>query len=175
MHVFDDSGQVVYSTALPAPAVLPPLALAAYQRAETARWQVSTGQGFLSGVSLADGSGRSAGGVLIEYPVSGHLTQVRAMAAELGFAAIGGFVAISLIGAIVLRTVLGRMFRSFHAIEAGISRFEQGAWRSAAGASDRDEQLDQAAPLHRDLLEAEATYRELGTRVAGLARQADTG
>jgi len=173
VHVFDDSGRVVYSTAQPAPATLPPQALSAYQQAETARWQVSNGRAFYSGVSLADGSGRSAGGVLIEYPVSGHLTQVRAMAAELGFAAIGGFIAISLIGAIVLRTVLGRVFRSFHAIEAGISHFEQGSWRSAAGAPDRDELLADAAPLHRDLHEAEAKYRAVGTRLSALAGQAD--
>ena len=169
VHVFDGSGAVVYSTTTPAPSMLPPLAMSAYESAASRRWQVANGRAFYSGMSLSDGAGHPAGGVLIEYPSAEHLTRVRAMAAELGFAAIGGFAAISVIGAIVLRIVLWRIFRGFRMIEVGITRFEQGAWRSAAGVSDQEELLTRAGQLHRDLHAAEERYRTTGKRLADLA------
>ena len=167
VHVYDSGGKIVHSTMSRAPDGIPAPALSAMQSADGGRWQISNGQTFISGVNIPDMVGRTAGGVMVVYPTSGHLTQVRAMAAELGFAALGGLIVVAMVGAVLLRLLLGRMFRNFQKIEDDITEFERNAWRSAAG-SVISENGDSTDPekLGNLLSQAEAAYRNAGKDLA---------
>ena len=170
VHVFDAKGDVVHSTATPAPESIPPQAINALRNSDNRRWQLMTGTTFISGVNILDISGSIAGGVMIVYPTTGHLTQVRAMAAELGFAALGGLIGVAVVAAALLRVTLRRLFHKFQRIENEISEFERGAWRSAAGGTDAGHGDEtEAGSLHQLLPEAEATYRRTGKQLSKLA------
>lgn len=171
MHVFDASGRVVHSTVAPAPESISPQAIHAVSKAENGRWRLSSGSTFVSGVTMRDPGGNVAGGVMVVYPATGHLTQVRAMAAELGFAALGGLLAVAIVGAVLLRVSVRRLFRRFERIETDISEFERGAWRSAAGAPEPAPLPDGESGALRWLLpEAESTYRRTGQHLSQLGR-----
>lgn len=169
VHVFDASGQIVHSTESPTPASIPPSAQDAMHRGDTSRWQLFDGVSFIGGVTIVDGGGELAGGVMIEYPAAGHRTQVRAMAAELGFSALGGLVAFAVAAALLLRLSLRRLFRKFGHIETEIIEFERSAWRSAAGAPPTaNAQGEGFGVLRQGLRDAEATYRSLGNKLTSL-------
>jgi hypothetical protein len=72
LHVFDAEGQIVHSTARPAPAAIPAAALAARRSAKGAPWHQEIPDGFIGGVDIAAADGSSAGGILIVYPGRGN-------------------------------------------------------------------------------------------------------
>lgn len=161
IHVIDESGNIVHSTD-----ILPPEKISA----ETARarkiagnnaWHVESGGGFLSGVEISTLSGKSAGGIVIDYSGGGNLTRIRAMAAELAFAAMAILAVASVLSAVLLRLVLNSQIAIFEAIDHTITRFEQGAWRSAAGQAAGDSKQHRGELDHL-LVNAEERYRTTG-------------
>jgi hypothetical protein len=161
IHVFDAAGQIVHSTATPAPAAIPPEAAAARTDAGRAPWHRETAEGFLSSIDIASRDGISAGGILIVYPGGGNVTQIRAMAAELALVAVTVLLAAAALGALLLRLGLGRQIRLFEAIDSAVAGFERGAWRSAAG-RPAPIAKDEAGELHSLLEAAETRYRAAG-------------
>lgn len=165
IHAFDPEGRVIFSTAQPPPATIPDEAGTARTRASGASWHLHTGSSFLGGIDIAGADGRSAGGILIVYPDDGNVTQVRAMAAELAMAAIAVLAVVSILGCGLLRLSLRGPLATSEAIESAIADFERWSWRSAASTEQAVYQSDAATDLHHLLNEAEARYREIGTKL----------
>ena len=171
IHVFDAAGRVVHSTDTPAPAALPPEALAARTAAAGASWHSETEGGFLSGIDITARGGVTTGGILIVYPGGGNVTRVRAMGAELALAAIAVLLAAAGLSAVLLRLGLDRQIRMFEAVDGAIADFERGAWRSAAAAAADPVPADGAsadgtAELRQLLDAAESRYRATGRAIA---------
>jgi hypothetical protein len=161
IHVFDAAGRIIHSTATPAPALIPTDALAARAAAGGAPWYRETAQGFFSSIDIASRDGMAVGGILIVYPGGGSATEVRAMAAELAVAAIAVLLAAAALSALLLRLGLGRQIRLFEAIDASVTGFERGAWRSAAGRLPAAAE-GEATELRGLLEAAETRYRTAG-------------
>lgn len=161
IHVFDAGGQIVHSTATPAPVAIPAEAFAARAAAGDAPWHRETAEGFLSGIAIVSRDNILVGGILIVYPGGGNITRVRAIAAELGLTAIAVLLTAAALSALLLRLGLRRQIRLFEAMDATIGNFERAAWRSAAGRPAAITEYD--ARELRSLLEAaEARYRAAG-------------
>ncbi|WP_436637810.1 hypothetical protein [Microbaculum sp. FT89] len=161
IHVFDADGRIIKSTAVPAPAAIPPEGLAARAAANGAPWHRETADGFLSSIDIRSTTGTTVGGILIVYPGGGNITQILAMAAELGLAALGVMIIAAGLSGILMRFGLRRQIALFDGIDRTFTGFERNAWRSAAGgvvepvADDTNELLS--------LLDtAEARYRAVG-------------
>lgn len=172
IHVFDDAGAIVHSTAAPAPATIPLEAERARRAARGMPWYRETDDGFLGSIDIAAPDGSSAGGILIVYPGGATQTQARAMTAELLLAALVVLLGTSAFAAALLRFGLARQIRHFESVEAAYRAFEHGAWHNAAGAAEAP--ADVGASEWRQLLDAaEARYRETG-RALTTARSADS-
>jgi hypothetical protein len=165
IHVFDAAGRIVHSTKKPAPAAIPPEALAARSAAGRASWHRESAEGFLSSIDIASRDGVTAGGILIVYPGGGNVTRIRAMAAELALAAIAVLVAGAAFSALLLRLSLARQIRLFEAIDGAVVDFERSAWRSAAGQPGPVAEGD-AGELRSLLAAAETCYRAAGRALA---------
>jgi hypothetical protein len=165
IHVFDDAGRIVHSTAPSAPATIPLQAAAARAAAGGAPWHRETAQGFLSSIDIAVRDGVTAGGILIVYPGGGNATRIWAMAAELALTAISVLLAGAALSALLLRLGLRRQIRLFETIDSAVADFERGAWRSAAGRSAAVAEGD-AGELRSQLEEAETRYRAAGRALA---------
>ena len=161
IHVFDVAGRIVHSTVTPAPTSIPAGALFARTAADGAPWHRETADGFLSSIDIVSRDGSTVGGILIVYPGGGNVTRIRATAAELGLAAIGVLMAAAALSALLLRLGLGRQIRLFEAIDSAFTRFERGAWRSAAGRPP-DVAVSEADELRVLLDTAETRYRTVG-------------
>jgi hypothetical protein len=111
IHVFDQAGRIVHSTAASAPAEIPPEALAARVAAAGASWHRETAGGFLSSIDIPARGGVTAGGIMIVYPGGGNVTQIRAMGAELGLAAIAVVLVAAALSALLLRIGLRHQLR----------------------------------------------------------------
>ena len=169
IHVFDAAGRVVHSTATPAPAAIPPEALAARAAAAGAPWHSETEGGFLSSIDIPARGGATVGGILIVYPGGGNVTRVRAMGAELALAALAVVLAAAGLSALLLRLGLGRQIRLFEAVDAAIADFERGSWRSAAAGAAAPVPVDDGTAELRQLLDAaEARYRATGRAIAAI-------
>ncbi len=165
IHVFDASGRIVHSTAVPAPAAVPPGAVAARTAAGGEPWYRETAEGFFSSIDIASRDGVTAGGILIVYPGGGNITRIRAMAAELSLAAIAVLLAVAALSALLLRVGLRRQIRMFEDIDSAIADFERGAWRSAAGRPIPVAEGD-VGELRSLLAAAETRYRSAGRALA---------
>lgn len=163
IHVFDAAGQVVHSTASPAPSDIPREAAGARARANGAAWHRESANGFFSGTDITLHDGTSAGGILIVYPRSGSLIRLRAMAAELAVTALGILVASAVLSALLLRLGLRRQIRFFTEIDSAIIDFERAAWRGSAQLTG--DAKDSATGELRQVLAA-AEVRYIATRRA---------
>jgi hypothetical protein len=157
IHVFDASGRVVHSTAVPPPTHISPEAAAARAEANGAAWLRETPEGFISSIDIASREGISAGGILVTYPVRGTLIRLRAMAAELAVVAIGVLLASAVLSALLLRLGLRRQISLFEEIDGAILEFERAAWRGAAQ-SAADPSDGAVGELRRLLAAAEQRY-----------------
>jgi len=167
IHVFDQAGRIVHSTAAPAPTEIPPEALAARAAAAGAPWHRETAVGFLSSIDIPARGGATAGGILIVYPGGGNITQIQAMGAELGLAAIAVLLVAAGLSALFLRLGLHRQIRTFEVIDGAIAEFERNSWRiAAAGSAAPAAQDDGTGELHQLLEAAEARYRATGEALA---------
>jgi hypothetical protein len=162
IHVFDTAGRIVHSTATPAPATIPPDAIAARAASGNVPWHRETTEGFLSSTDIASRDGSTVGGILIVYSDSGNVTQIRAMAAELALAAVVVLLAAAALSALLLRLGLGNQIKLFEAIDSAIKSFERGAWRSAAGRPPKPVTLDDTDELRALLESAEVRYHMTG-------------
>jgi hypothetical protein len=171
IHVFDVDGRVIHSTEAPPPAAIPPLAMAARARAAGRPWHRETAVGFLGGVDISGIGGRSAGGILIVYPVAGKDTHVRAMAAELALAAIVLLALTSALSGLLLRIGMRKQIASFEAVDQAIGDFERDSWRSAAGGERSRDAADEAGELRRLLDMADSKYRAMGRAIAAAAKE----
>ena len=165
LHVFDADGQIVHSTAIPAPAAIPPDAIAARQSAKGVPWHRETRDGFIGGVDVAMADGSSAGGILIVYPARGYHTQVRSMITELVEGAFWALLAAAVLGTLVLRYALRDAIGHFSAIDNIYSHFEFSAWRRGAGREEAAPDHDPAG-LSDQLESAAARYRSAGQSMA---------
>ncbi len=166
IHVFDNAGRIVQSTAKPPPTAIPAKALAARAVASGAPWHIESDEIVLSSIDIIARDKITVGGVLIVYPRSSSVTQIRAIGAELALTTILILLVSAVISAILLRLSLGKQIRLYESIDSAVTNFERGAWRSAAGrpsfmvGSDVDE-------LSHLLEAAEISYqaagRELGS------------
>jgi hypothetical protein len=167
IHVFDQAGRIVHSTAAPAPNEIPPEALATRATADGAPWHRETADGFLSSIDIPARGGLSAGGIMIVYPGGGNVTQIRAMGAELGLAAIAVVLVAAALSALLLRLGLRRQIRTFEVIDGAIADFERGSWRSAAAGPAAPVPAEDGTGELRQLLDAaEARYRATGQALA---------
>ena len=167
IHVFDQAGRIVHSTAASAPAEIPPEALAARVAAAGASWHRETAGGFLSSIDIPARGGVTAGGIMIVYPGGGNVTQIRAMGAELGLAAIAVVLVAAALSALLLRIGLRHQIRTFEVIEGAIAEFERGSWRSAAAGSAAPIPTNDGTGELRQLLDAaETRYRATGQALA---------
>lgn len=171
VHVFDESGQIVHSTDPRSRKSISPEVLATRKAAAGNPWHHETGEGFFSGIDIPRPDGTTAGGILVVYPGSGNVTQVRAMGAELSIAAVAVILAAAVLGMLLLRLGLGRQIRMFESVEAVISDFERVSWRSAARA-DTPPTDHKPGELRRLLDTAENRYRVTGCAIE-TAREVD--
>lgn len=165
IHVFDVTGRIVHSTISPPPTMIPAEALFARTAADGVPWHRETNYGFLSSIDIVSRDGSTVGGILIVYPGGGNLTRIRAMAAELGLAAIGVLIIAAVLSALLLRLGLRGQIKSFEAIDSSIGKFERSAWRSAAGRPPDAAEGD-AEELRVLLDVAETRYRAVGQSLA---------
>jgi len=165
IHVFDVTGRIVHSTISPPPTAIPAEALFARTAADGVPWHRETTYGFLSSIDIVSRDGSTVGGILIVYPGGGNLTRIRAMAAELGLAAIGVLIIAAVLSALLLRLGLRGQIKSFEAIDNSIGKFERSAWRSAAGRPPDVAEGD-AEELRVLLDVAETRYRAVGQSLA---------
>ncbi|MCB1956599.1 MAG: hypothetical protein KDG55_13040 [Rhodocyclaceae bacterium] len=163
IHVFRRDGAIAFSTAPTPPGKIPDAVSAARRAAQDRAWFVESGTTILSGVEVLGQDGRSAGGVLIEYPAESTATRVWAMVAELGLGAAAALVGTGLVAAALLRLGLAREIAQFRSVDEAVDDFERAAWRSAAGRppSAPDDPTDLQARLER----AEARYRAAGQAI----------
>ncbi len=165
VHVFEASGRIVHSTAISPPSEISPAAAAARREAAGAPWHLQNQEGFLGGIDIPGRGDKTAGGILVFYPREVNATQVRAIAAELGLAAILILLGAGLLGGLLVRLGLGRQIRAFQEIDDAVAAFERDAWRRAAAASP-DWPSHNGREL-QDLLDtAEAKYRAAGHAIA---------
>jgi len=157
IHVFDASGRIVHSTAVPPPTQISREAAIARAEASGAAWHRETSEGFISSIDIASGQGTSAGGILITYPARGTLIRLRAMAAELAVIALGVLIASSVLSALLLRLGLHRQIRLFEEIDSALFDFERAAWRGTAQVA-ADPTDGAVGELRRLLGEAESRY-----------------
>lgn len=171
IHVYDAAQRIVHSTETPAPDVIPPAAAVARAASQGDRWHVESADAFLNILDITGRGGTTAGGILIVYPASGNLTQVRAMGAELALAAIAMLLVTAAISSVILRIGLDGPVRIFEAIDREIAGFERGAWRRAA-ASPATPSGDSGSGEFRQLLDAaEERYRAAGQAAAECGKQ----
>ena len=172
IHVFDATGQVVHSTASPAPAAVPPVAATARADSNGAPWHRETADGLLSSIDIAARGGGSAGGILISYSSGDIATRIWAMAAELALDALVVLFATTALSGLVLYAVMRRQIRNFEDIERTISGFERRSWRAEAGGLPIVEKEGGRGPAPEDLqalLEAaENRYQAVGRAIAGI-------
>jgi hypothetical protein len=167
IHVFDEAGRIVHSTATPAPTDIPPEALAGRAAAAGTPWHGESAGGFLSSIDIPAREGATAGGILIVYPGGGNVTRIRAMGAELGLDAIAVLVIAAGLSTLLLRLGLRRQIRTFEVIDGAIADFERGSWRSAAAGSVAPAPADNGIGELRQLLDAaETRYRATGQALA---------
>lgn len=170
LHVFDDAGQIVHSTASAAQAAISPDATAARRAARGAPWFRETPEGFIGGVDVKAADGSSNGGILVVYPGLGNLTQVRSMIAQLLQGALMTVMISAVFGTLLLRYGLAGAIRQFHAIDTTYGDFERGTWRRSAGSG-----WTPTAPglpsLAEQLRSAEASYRATGQAIAAAEDQ----
>ena len=167
IHVFDQAGRIVHSTAAPAPTAIPPEAQTARAAAAGAPWHRETAGGFLSSIDIPARGGETAGGILIVYPGGGNVTQIRAMGAELGLAAIAVLLLAAGLSALLLKLGLRRQIRTFEAIDGAIADFERDSWRNAAeGPAVPAPVEDVTGELRQRLDAAETRYRTVGQALA---------
>ena len=165
LHVFDAEGRIVHSTASAPPEAISAAAVQARMAARGAPWYRELTEGFVSGIDVAGGDGRSAGGILVVYPSQGHLTQVRAMIAELIQGTAGALLVAALVGTLALRYGLAEPVRNFETADHAYRDFERSAWRRAAG-REWSAPADGAASLSEPLHAAAARYRATGQAIA---------
>lgn len=166
LHVFDAEGQIVHSTASPAPASIPAAAAAARRAANGAPWHRESPDGFIGGVDVAMADGSSAGGILIVYPGRGHDTQVRSMITELLDGAFWALLAASILGTLILRFSLRHAIKHFGAVDAIHNDFETRAWRRGAGPEEGAGPAVDPGALGTQLESAAARYRAAGRDMA---------
>lgn len=160
VHVFERDGRIVFSTAEQPPPSLPGPAVSARKAARGDPWFIETAELILCGTEIIARDGRSAGGILIEFPVSNSSTRVWAMLAELGLAALGVLLLASVLAAGVLRVGLARQIAHFGEVDRSIDDFERAEWRRAAGAAAVAAERD--GSLRSRLEDAEARYQSTG-------------
>lgn len=170
IHIFDEAGRIVHSTAGSVAGAIPTAAIDALKRAPTAVWHREGNDRFVSGVAVTDAAGSFAGGVLIDYPIHDNADRVWAMGAGLALAALLVSAGAGLLGTAVLRWGLRRQIAAFDAFERTLSDFEHSSWRSAAGNTLAGESGD--AGLRRLLTEAEIRYRQTGRQLTAARRSA---
>ena len=161
IHVFDNAGRIVQSTAKPPPAEIPARALNARAIAGDAPWHIEAGETFLSSIDIITRDKITVGGVLIVYPRSSSVTQIRAMGAELAFATIVILFASAVFSLFLLRVSIGKQIRLYDSIDRAVTNFERGAWRSAAGRPPLSLESD-ADELDHLLESAEISYQAAG-------------
>lgn len=171
IHVFDNKGRIVKSTDQPPPAEIPVGALAARAAAGGMPWHLESDETFLSSIDIVARDKTTVGGVLIVYPKSSSVTQIRAMGAELAFATIVILFAGAVLSLFLLRLSLGKQIRLYDSIDSVVANFERGAWRNAAGRFSLKVEGDSEELGH--LLEsAEMSYQTAGRKL--IADQKDS-
>jgi len=161
IHVFDNAGRIVQSTDKQPPAAISTKALAARAVAAGAPWHLESDETFLSSIDIIARDKITVGGVLIVYPRSRSVTQIRAMGAELAFATIVILFASAIISLFLLRLSIGKQIRLYESIDSAVQNFERGAWRSAAGRPSLVLESD-ADELDHLLKAAEISYQAAG-------------
>lgn len=178
IHVYDNLGRIVHSTALDPPDTLDGVALQAYQEAEGSTWAAEAGDQLLSSVLIFNTLGtQSLGGVVVVYPRSGITTATLAMFARLTVTALGIAAAAAAVSFPILAFVLGRLDRSARSVDAALGAIERSEWRGRAGGGQRSEHAEEwedATVLTRDAGAADEQYRRAGLELAELERAADT-
>lgn len=169
--VFDDAGTIVHNTSKDSRPVIPEGARAVRKKTGTEIWHFSESGRFYAGADILRGDGSDAGGILIVYPTQSNTTQIRAMAAEIGLAAIVVFILSAGLSGLLLKLGLRRQIHDFDAIENSIEEFEYGAWRSAAGGMTARANF---SALGTALNDAEAQYRATGAAMPARDHE-DTG
>lgn len=168
IYVFEADGRRVHATGGAGEATLAREIETARRAAEGGRWHRKTPSAFLAGVEIAGRDGRSAGGVVVTYPLGENETRVRAIAAELGLSAILVLLGAASAGGVLMRLGLAREVRAFAALEEAVARFERGAWRRSAGAPQPPASSHE---LETRLAEAAASYRAAGRAIAAAHEQ----
>ena len=161
IHVFDDAGRIVQSTDKPPPTEIPAKALAARAVSGGTPWHIESGEIFLSSIDIITRGKITVGGVLIVYPRSSSVTQIRAMGAELALATILILLFGALLSLFLLRLSIGKQIKLYDSIDNAVTSFERGAWRSAAGRSSLCIESD-ADELSHLLEAAEQSYQAAG-------------
>jgi hypothetical protein len=167
LHVFDAEGRVIHSTASAPPESIPAAALQARRAPHGATWFRETNEGFLSGIEVTGADGHSAGGIMVVYPNQGHLTQVRAMVAELMEGTAAALLAAALLGALALRYGLARPIRAFEAVDETYRDFERSAWRRGAG-REWVPPVEGTSSIGEPLRAATARYKAAGQALASV-------
>lgn len=161
IHVFDNAGRIIQSTDTHPPGEIPAKALATRAASGGAPWHIESGEIFLSSIDIIARGKTTVGGVLIVYPRSSSVTQIRAMGAELAFATTVILSFGAVLSIFLLRLSIGKQIKLYNSIDNAVTNFEQGAWRSAAGRSSLC--LESEADELSHLLEtAEKSYQATG-------------
>jgi len=165
IHVFDNAGRIVQSTDKQPPAEIPAKALAARAAAGGAPWHIESDEIFLSSIDIIARDKMNVGGVLIVYPKSSSVTQIRAMGAELALATILILFVGTVLSLFLLRLSIGKQIRLYDSIDRAVMNFERGVWRSAAGRTspDVEGEEDFGHLLEAAEMSYQAAGRELGS------------
>jgi hypothetical protein len=161
IHVFNNEGRIVQSTAKPPPARIPTKALAARAVARGAPWHIESDEIFLNSIDIIARDKITVGGVLIVYPRSSSITQIRAMGADLAFITIVILFASAVFSLFLLRLSISKQIRLYESIDSAVTNFERGAWRNAAGRPSLIVESD-ADELSHLLKAAEISYQAVG-------------
>lgn len=177
IHVYDNLGRIVHSTASNPPDTLDAAALQAYRETEGSTWALEAGDRLLNSVVVFNTLGsQSLGGVVVVYPRTGITTATLAMFARLTVAALAIAIGAAAISFPILAFVLGRLDRSARTMDAALRALERGEWRAGAGGDAHEEQLEEtedATALSHDARTAEDCYRRAGLELVELEAAAD--
>lgn len=172
IHVYDNLGRIVHSTASEPPDTLDAAALQAYRETEESTWAVELGDRLLSSVVVFNTLGsQSLGGVVVVYPRTGITTATLAMFARLTVAALAIAIAAAAISFPILAFVLGRLDHSARDMDAALRALECDEWRAGAGGDPHGEhsaETEDAMALSHDARTADDRYRRAGLELAEL-------
>lgn len=121
IDIFDTEGHQLYSTdRLRAQRPAPAHWMAAIKKAGTADWFVSDGRDSAAGISVQNNFGLTVGFLALRYSEERVNDTVNAVAGEIALAAFGTFVASSLLAAMALVTIMGRLEKDVLALESAL-------------------------------------------------------